>query len=748
MSFLEDFEKTLKDKCYQDDPPYCQSACPFFMDIKALEDKWKKGRFNAAYRVFQTASAFPAIVAEICDHPCEKACIRNRIDGPVAVNLLEKATIDFARRKTPNNFNMPSRGKTVAVIGGGLSGLSCALRLSNNKYEVTLYEASDVLGGQGRTMMDPDAFDAEIKNQFQFEKTQFRTGERITSLKEIRDAYDAVYIATGEGGERFGLAPSDRGAFATEEDGVFMGGGILGRTPVEALADGIRAAVAMEKYLKTGLMNEPVPNTKTRIRMRMEDLEETTPVHPASGDRFTEEEAVAEIARCIRCSCDNCIKACDILRLKAKTPKRIHEEVYITIRPGTLSRDGTWATRLISTCNQCGLCKEVCPQHIDLGGFFADAMKAMHEKGAMPWAFHDFWLRDMEFSTGDTYVCRMPEGTEKCTYAFFTGCQLGASDPRYVTESYGWLRNHYPDTALWMTCCGAPAEWAGDVKLHEVYLEKIRKEWDMLGRPTVVFACPSCRKLFDKCLPEIPGVFLTELMAKAPDRIRDEKTQQKFHLFDACAGREHPELAESVRDLLRKEEIDYEEPEYGAKEARCCGYGGHIGIAAPNFTGVVQKERAAESELPYAAYCVNCREAFAGKGHEALHILDLLFDLNDQGREMLTVSKKRDNRRAAKRAVLKEFWNEELPMEERIDLEIGAELEKKMSMRQILNEDMEKVVEYLEKEQRGVLDPETGTITGHLKIGNMTYWAEYIKKPEGGFVLVNGYAHRMNLEGE
>ena len=87
-------------------------------------------------------------------------------------------------------------------------------------------------------------------------------------------------------------------------------------------------------------------------------------------------------------------------------------------------------------------------------------------------------------------------------------------------------------------------------------------------------------------------------------------------------------------------------------------------------------------------------------------------------------------------------------MEERSDLEIGAELEKKMSMRQILNEDMEKVVEYLEKEQRGVLDPETGTITGHLKIGNMTYWAEYIKKPEGGFVLVNGYAHRMNLEGE
>ena len=87
-------------------------------------------------------------------------------------------------------------------------------------------------------------------------------------------------------------------------------------------------------------------------------------------------------------------------------------------------------------------------------------------------------------------------------------------------------------------------------------------------------------------------------------------------------------------------------------------------------------------------------------------------------------------------------------MENHIDLEISGELERKLSLRQVLNEDMVRVVEYLEKEQRGVLDVENGTITGHLKTGNMTYWAEYRKKPEGGFVLVNGYAHRMNLEGE
>ena len=93
MSFLEDFEKTLKDKCYQDDPPYCQSACPFFMDIKALEDKWKKGRFNAAYRVFQTACAFPGIVAEICDE----------VAVMYAGKIIEKGTLEdvFNRTKHP-----------------------------------------------------------------------------------------------------------------------------------------------------------------------------------------------------------------------------------------------------------------------------------------------------------------------------------------------------------------------------------------------------------------------------------------------------------------------------------------------------------------------------------------------------------------------------------------------------------------------------------------------------------------------
>ena len=38
--------------------------------------------------------------------------------------------------------------KTVAIIGGGLSGLSCAKYLSDAGHAATVYEARDVLGGK------------------------------------------------------------------------------------------------------------------------------------------------------------------------------------------------------------------------------------------------------------------------------------------------------------------------------------------------------------------------------------------------------------------------------------------------------------------------------------------------------------------------------------------------------------------------------------------------------------------------
>ena len=49
-----------------------------------------------------------------------------------------------------------NKGKTIAIFGGGLSGLSCAKYLSDAGHSVTLYEARPILGGKVSAWQDAD----------------------------------------------------------------------------------------------------------------------------------------------------------------------------------------------------------------------------------------------------------------------------------------------------------------------------------------------------------------------------------------------------------------------------------------------------------------------------------------------------------------------------------------------------------------------------------------------------------------
>ena len=44
---------------------------------------------------------------------------------------------------------MNSANKSIAILGGGISGLTCALRLAQAGHSVTIYEGSEQLGGLG-----------------------------------------------------------------------------------------------------------------------------------------------------------------------------------------------------------------------------------------------------------------------------------------------------------------------------------------------------------------------------------------------------------------------------------------------------------------------------------------------------------------------------------------------------------------------------------------------------------------------
>ncbi len=744
MSFLNDFEQILSVECRQNEPPFCTAECPFRLDVKDLMKKIQKGRFNAAFRTFQNTVGFPGIVAAACPHPCEKACLRAEKDGSLHLHQLEQAMLSYATRKKPNAYNMPGKGKKIAVIGGGISGLACTLSLCHKKYDVTVFEKSGRIGGHLWDVLSPEIFLSDIEEQFQFESYTLESGREILALTEVSE-FDAVYVATGKGGADFGLSLSGSGAYASGQNGVFLGGSLMGADTMQAIADGLEASHAMEWYLKTGGMNQPAAPKGTGLRLDSSRLTEMPEVIPADGERYSEEEAAKEAGRCALCSCDACMRECDLMRLFEKTPRRIYEEVYITIHPGTLSRDGTWATRLISTCNQCGLCKSVCPQKIDIGKFFRQSHQAMVKKGAMPWAFHDYFLRDMEFSNGEAALLKKATRTDGTpSYVFFPGCQMGASDPDYVKESYRYLLSKQPDTALWLRCCGAPADWGGEEERHEAEIREIRKQWEEMGKPEVVFGCPTCRQMFAKYLPEISGEFLYEKMAEWGIDLPKPETET-CSIFDPCASRDFPELQQSVRKLTEGMGIPLTPLSHEGELAQCCSYGGHTSVAASLYSREVARERLAEKENPYIAYCVNCRDTFASQSKPVYHLLDLVFGLNGSGRIPPTLTERWENRRELKRSLLMEYWNEETEKRKKMNLWISEELKRKLSRDMILESDMAEVISWCEETGRRLKDPETGHLVGHKKIQNMTFWAEYLPK-EDGFELFGGYAHRMCLE--
>lgn len=135
------------ENCIQHEIPLCQDSCPFRMDVLDFQEKITSGRFDPAYKILRNAMGFPAIAAELCPQYCRSQCLLEKAGGAVQLNMLEKSCIAQARRKTPPAFNLPAKGKSIAIIGGGISGLACALRTASKGYDVTIYEKTGRLGG-------------------------------------------------------------------------------------------------------------------------------------------------------------------------------------------------------------------------------------------------------------------------------------------------------------------------------------------------------------------------------------------------------------------------------------------------------------------------------------------------------------------------------------------------------------------------------------------------------------------------
>ncbi len=743
--------RELEKLCTQEQPPSSTAACPLHVDCRGICNALAEGSFDKARAVYEKAVPFPELLTKICEAPCQEACVCAREGNGVFLRKLEEAAAVYGEPKKTGNF-IRKKSKTAAIIGGGICGMTAALELGKKGYPVTLYEKGEGLGGHLRAH---PKVTGEILNQMEARLSEYNVrlvmNREQTSPQELQKAYDAVMIAWGKEQSK-----ETDDYYRCEISGIFRAGDALDRERdswVQAMAEGKHCALSMDRYMQgvsveAGREKEGVFETTLCVDRpvgawqadsKQPDEEKLVKMH---GDELlSKEEAREEAQRCWNCQCTRCTDACAFMRYYKSYPKKYLRTVYnnLSIAMGTHHANG-----MINTCNLCGQCSKVCPYGLDLGQVMQKAREVMVSKEKMPRSAFDFALEDMKFSNGDCYFA----SREKCRYVYFPGCQLSASAPEIVRSSYLDLKKRMDgEVGLVLGCCGIMAKWAGESGLYGEALSKLKDSFVQMGNPVIITACPTCYDTFTSEFTEqqVQGIWQVLECIGLPQTTT--AFSEKRILHDACGARAHPEVRASIRRLAVTMGILVEEQVYKEEKAGCCGYGGLAQFSNPGVAADVTAQ-ALEGKDCYLTYCINCRDRFAKAGADSVHILEVIYGSDPDGkRPWPRYSLRRKNRFRLQQELRREIWKEEVTAMEESRLYYSSELEDELEKRLILESDICQVIAQAEKEHNRIWDRESETFIAHQRVGHVTYWV-YYREREDGYEILRTYSHRMQIKGE
>jgi NADH-quinone oxidoreductase subunit F len=204
----------------------CVNTCPAGVDSPAYLALVSQGRYAEGLAVHRDANPFALVCGRVCPAFCETKCRRGLLDQPVSIRLVKRFMADrfYAEEWTPEKLG-PSREKKVAVVGAGPAGLTAALRLAQQGYQVTVFERMLQPGGMmtygiPAYRLPREPLFAEI-NHIRRAGVDIRLGQElgrdftIDSLQE--DGYEAIILALGSHkSQRLGMPGEDK-------EGVYHG---------------------------------------------------------------------------------------------------------------------------------------------------------------------------------------------------------------------------------------------------------------------------------------------------------------------------------------------------------------------------------------------------------------------------------------------------------------------------------------------------------------------------------------------
>jgi glutamate synthase (NADPH/NADH) small chain len=216
-------------RCIQCKDPKCVQGCPVRVNIPRFIDFLAKGDLPGAADSLLSDNALPCVTGRVCpqETQCEELCIRAVKSESVGIGYLERFVADWAMKNGTTTVAKPiPTGKKVAVVGGGPAGLTAAGELAKAGHDVTVYEALHQPGG----VLVYGIPEFRLPKQIVDKEVQRLTDVgvkiecnvvvgRTYTLPELRETFDAIFIANGAGLPVFMNVPGEnlKGVYSANE---------------------------------------------------------------------------------------------------------------------------------------------------------------------------------------------------------------------------------------------------------------------------------------------------------------------------------------------------------------------------------------------------------------------------------------------------------------------------------------------------------------------------------------------------
>ena len=279
------------------------------------------------------------------------------------------------------------------------------------------------------------------------------------------------------------------------------------------------------------------------------------------------------------------------------------------------------------SCAACGYCEHVCPKDISFKDHFAQrkvelAPSELKNFGYRAVNFHQV----LSFSKPLTTIKKFSK-TDYSHMAFMPGCALSSYSPKLVESIINHLQRVSPGMGVLMQCCGKPTRVLADLGRFDGFYSVLEKDIARLGATTIVTACENCYMSLKTHSPHVKTISLYEWLDQMgiPECSFEEAKPVALH--DPCPTRHEHALHESVRSLLKKMKLSYEEFKYNRDTTQCCGSGGMLELTNPKLAREQMVSRANQTQCEtIVSYCQECARSMSRGGKKGVHILDLLFN--------------------------------------------------------------------------------------------------------------------------